>query len=356
MEDNKILFVCQDYTLANEGMNVVTRRNLRLLKKCGYEVDEILIKTPSTLTKLKNLLFCESYGYNRDVEKEINASLHKEYRFVFFDRSLFGPLIKKFSERGVHTICFFHNVEAHLSQKRLQVTKNPLYWFLYRSICRNESITTKYAEIIISISERDQKELGSTYGLSNVYLMPTSFQPTPQEYLHKNATNNPYGLFVGSDFFANQEGMSWFIREVAPNITCDIKVVGSICNSLEKLQLPHNVQLEGYVDDLNVYYQNAMCVISPIFSGSGLKTKTIEALRFGKTVFGTDEAFAGIKPDLFDKIGRLCNTKDDFVNAINTYSRNPSIINKGSLYVFNNYFSDEIAYNTLLFIISKLKS
>lgn len=353
MNSNRVLFVCQDYKLANEGQNVVTRRNLRLLHKSGYDVDEILIRVPSTWTKLKNFLLGESYGYNQDVDKKIKVALQKDYRFVFFDRSLFGPLVKKFSERGVHTMCFYHNVEAHLSKRRLQVTKNPFYWLLYRTICRNERITTKYADTIISISERDKQELKDTYGLSNVYLMPTSFIPAPQEYLmNVKAEKNTYCLFVGSDFFANQEGMIWFIKEVAPNIPCNLKVVGSICNSLEKLNVPANVQLEGYVDNLNEYYANALCVISPIFSGSGLKTKTIEALRYGKTIFGTNEAFAGIKPELYDKIGKLCNTKEEFIDAINSCTNNPTIVNDGSLYVFNNYFSDDVAYSTFLSIIS----
>lgn len=350
----KILFIGQDYTQANEGLSVVTKRNLRLLQKCGYDIDQILIKDPSIWIKLKNLMFHESYGYNHTIAKQIKASLQKDFDFVFFDRSIFGPIVKVFSNRKFKTICFFHNVEAHLSKRRLKVTRNPLYWLFYHNLCRNELITTQYANIIIAISERDQQELKEVYRLSNVYLMPTSFVPKPSELLHsKNEDIKPYCLFVGSDFFANQEGIIWFVKKVAPYISCDLKVVGSICNSLKNMQLPSNVGLEGYVENLDEYYINAMCVISPIFSGSGLKTKTIEALRFGKVIFGTDEAFVGIKPELYDEIGKLCNSSEEFINAINSYSRDPIKINEGSLNVFNKFFSDEVAFSTFKSIISR---
>ena len=353
VSSNKVLFVGQDYTQVSEGLSVVTKRNLRLLQQCGYEVNQILIKNPGKFTKLKNLLLGESYGYTHEISIKIEEALHKDYYFVFFDRSLFGPLVKAFAKKGNRTICFFHNVEAHLSKSRLKVTRNPFYWIFYHNICRNESVTIKYADTIISISERDQQELRTTYGLKNVYLMPTSFTPAPADCLqNRKADNESYCLFVGSDFFANQEGIKWFISEVVPNISCKLVVVGSICNSLMKLQLPPNVQLKGYVDNLNEYYINAMCVISPIFSGSGLKTKTIEALRYGKMVFGTDEAFVGINSELFDKIGKLCNTKEEFIQSINTYSKNPVLLNEGSLEVFNDYFSDEVAFKTLNSIIN----
>ena len=357
MNRNRVLFVCQEYTLANDGQSVVTRRNLRLLQKCNYVVDEIVIESPSSFLKLKNALLGEGYGYNNIVAKKVKDALKQDYLFVFFDRSIFGPLVKAFSEKGFRTICFFHNVESHISKRRLQVTKNPFYWMLYRNFCKNELLTTKYADTIISISERDQHELEEEYSLKDVYLMPTSFIPIPPESMNvrKSPDQQSYCLFVGSDFFANLEGMSWFIKEVAPNISYPVKIVGSICNSLKKLQLPDNVQLEGYVDNLNEYYANAICVISPIFSGSGIKTKTIEALQFGKLIMGTDEAFVGIKPELFDKIGKLCNSKEDFIKSINNIPSNTSLINEGSLSVFNNYFSDDVAHSTLVSIINNHK-
>ena len=87
----------------------------------------------------------------------------------------------------------------------------------------------------------------------------------------------------------------------------DLVVVGSVSKSLESYiasgKYPR-LKVMGMVDDLSPFYQNASCVVSPIFLGSGLKTKTIEALMFGKTFLGTDEAFQGVSCD-YDTIGGL---------------------------------------------------
>lgn len=355
MSNRNVLFIGQDFSKSNEGLTVVTKRNLRLLEKCGYTIDTILIPTPSTKTKIRNLILRESYGETKEIKKKIDAALNKDYLFVFFDRSIFGSTLRKFSKKGFMTISFFHNVEVRLSRDRFKVTHNPLYLLMYSVIAHNEKLTLKYADSIIAISERDQKELKGLYKNNDVQLMPTSFMPLDRDLtLSKEIKEEPYCLFVGTNFFANLEGVKWFVEEVAPNISMKVKIVGTVCNPLRVMSLPQNVKLEGRVDDLTRYYENAVCVICPIFSGSGLKTKTIEALRYGKIVFGTDEAFVGVSPACYDEIGKLCNKKEEFVEAINAYSNSPRLINEGSLNVFKKYFSDEVAFETLNNILSNI--
>ena len=154
--------------------------------------------------------------------------------------------------------------------------------------------------------------------------------------------NDDYFLFVGSDFFPNVEGIAWFIKNVAPYINHEIWVVGSCCynNAIKKLPLTSNVRLKGYIPDLDMCYRNALAVIAPIFSGSGMKTKTIEALSYGKSIFGTTEAFVGIETD-FARIGGECNNAAEFIEKMNSlaYER----INSYSIQLFLKYFSDIIA-------------
>jgi hypothetical protein len=59
-------------------------------------------------------------------------------------------------------------------------------------------------------------------------------------------------------------------------------------------------------------------MVSPIFKGGGMKVKTCEALMYGKNIFGTSEAFIGYEID-YDKVGALCNTKEEFIDTINNY-------------------------------------
>jgi hypothetical protein len=121
----------------------------------------------------------------------------------------------------------------------------------------------------------------------------------------------------------------------------DIRIVGACCKNpaFHNRILPDNVYLEGYVDNIARYYINADAVIAPIFSGSGMKTKTIEAMSYGKTIFGTNEAFAGIECD-YDKIGGLCNTAEEFIRCLaSSISRHP---NSYTLQLFRTSYTDAV--------------
>lgn len=355
LKPNRILFIGQDFNLANEGLSMVTKRNYRLFLSLDYEIDSILIPPPSIFVKIGNILNRKSYGFTKDIENKVEEALKEPYEFVFFDRSIFGDAVRRFSEKGYKVICFFHNVETQLSKIRLRITKNPFYLLLYHNIKYNENLSAKYSSKIIAISDRDQSELQKKYNLSSVDLMPTSFLPIELDNLPKEESpKTNYCLFIGSNFFANYQGISWFVKEVAHKLTAEVWVVGSICNSLNNIEIPSNVKLLGYADDLTQLYKNASCIISPVFSGSGLKTKTIEAIRYGKYIFGTEEAFVGINKDCIDKCGILCETKEDFIQGINKFMKNPLVYNQGSIEVFNEYFSDDVAIVTLKKILELL--
>jgi polysaccharide biosynthesis protein PslH len=80
-----------------------------------------------------------------------------------------------------------------------------------------------------------------------------------------------------------------------------------------------DVEVVGKVADLGVEYAKADAVVIPLFSGSGMKVKTCEALMQGKTVFGTREALTGYEVEGLSSI-HCCETADDFVQAILMWS------------------------------------
>jgi hypothetical protein len=51
--------------------------------------------------------------------------------------------------------------------------------------------------------------------------------------------------------------------------------------------------------------------------GGGMKTKTAEALMYGKTIFATSESLQGY--DINEKTGKQCNTAGEFIDAIHRH-------------------------------------
>lgn len=344
----KVLFISRDYTLHNDGGSIVARRNLKFLKSIGLDVDEFIIPAPSLSTRIINLLLRQSYGDSYRLHKKLKKYLHCEFDLIFFDGSLYGKYLQMFSYHGFRTCCFYHNVESSYYSDKYAVTGKLQDKLMIPFIQYNESLSTAYSSYVIMLNQRDSDDLMKTYGRAADFILPTSFKPLEidiSSYQNENEAPKPYLLFIGSKFFANYEGLDFLIKDIAPLIKYDIRVVGNVCDFFKNTKLPDNVILEGQVKDLLPYYTNAECVIEPIFSGSGLKTKTIEALKYGKYIIGSKEAFEGIPSESVRDIGCICMTKSDYVDAINTL--NCDKIHNHSLLLFNNVYSDTIQIERL---------
>lgn len=340
----RILFICRDYRNKKDGGSVGTRKNLRLLQSIGAEVIEFLIPTPTLMTRLKNIIFRESYGNTIKLAAELKRHLSEDYQLLFFDGSYYGKYLRYAAERQFKICCFFHNVEYIYYWGKYKYSGRLQDKIMINYIRHNEKLCIKYATVCFTVNDRDSDDLLKIYGRPADMLLPTAFhsisKSTLQAAICESSLNtSPYVLFIGSKFYANCEGMNFLINDVANKIKYPIKVVGDICEVYrDKQNLPHNVEMVGVIDDLLPYYSNALAVLAPIFSGSGLKTKVVEGLRYGKYIIGTIEAFQGIPQNVINKVGKLCNDAHDYINTINNLPPTP-LINENSLEIFNKLFS-----------------
>lgn len=338
----KILYINRDVGIAKNGAKQVMDRNYRALT---YIVGENNIKKyilPKTNLKnvFTSILYLGNYGMSKRHEAEIIDEL-KSYQpdFVFLESSMFGSLLKKIKNIHGKTIIFAHNVDTELSRQEIKNRKWGIGLIKYLFVRYNEKKSLKYADRLICLNERDSDGLYSLFGRKADIILPITF-PVKLFDVPKSANNSNYYLFVGSDFFPNVEGIKWFIQNVASYINAEIRVVGKCCynQDIRTLNHPSNVKFIGYADDLDEEYNNAIGVIAPIFKGSGMKTKTIEAMSYGKSIFGTSEAFAGINLD-YSLIGGLCNTAEEFIKSLN--GTNIQRFNDYSFNIFKKEFSDE---------------
>ena len=170
----------------------------------------------------------------------------------------------------------------------------------------------------ICLSERDSRQLCRLYGQGATHLSPMAVEDKlPADFMSIQVEPcEPYILFVGSNFYANRQGIRWFVEQVVPRIHLKVCIVGRGLDALrDRLAVPGQVEVIGAVEDLAPWYLNARLVIAPIFYGSGMKTKVAEALMYGKAVLGTSEAFSGYE-EIIGKAGQVCDTADQFVAAI----------------------------------------
>lgn len=325
MEHKRLLFVARDFGGAGGG-TVISKRNAKVYKMIWGENNVDVYYYPIHPNTVKMLYYRMRFscigGLTPKTIKKI-CLLAKGYDYVHIDDSTLGALaysLKKSGYKGC-VITFYHNV-ALLYVKR-NLLGQLMYPILNYPIKRAEILSANYSDHVLTLTKRDGNYVRKHYNKNApLTILPSSLQdefmnindyilklPVPRKMLEL--------LFVGTGaLYANVNGLKWFIKNVLPYINARLTVVG---NYMDKIFPYHTEKLnvKGYVEDLGVFYRKADCVIEPIFEGSGMKTKTAEALMWGKFIIGTNEAFVGYE---MPETSILCNTAEDFIKSINNLS------------------------------------
>ncbi len=340
----KVLFISSFIGVNNTGGSVSSRRNLdvcRLLFEgysvdaFGFEFDEqplaagvsYLPSYKNNFSTLINYLMGNAGGLNFSNYKTLTCLIRKDnYSYIFLDGSLLGRLAagaKKINPR-IQIITFFRNVEKEFFKKSLK--SKPLYALLYKSACFNEKLAAKYSDHIICFNRRDAALIEKEYKKIPGSIFPSSVTDRFSAETIKKNLNRPAGqlqlLFIGSDFYANTQGLKWFVKNVIPHINAQLKIVGKGLEKYKQELNSEKISVIGTVESVDGYYYAADAVVAPIFTGSGMKVKIAEALMMGKTIIGTTEAWEGYDVEN-GQSGFVCNTAQEFIATVNNCIKIP---------------------------------
>ena len=301
------------------GSEVIRKRNLTLLRHvfgedsivCYTHIRPRIIRPFRYLMAFFRHLAGDSLFTDRDLLRTMRESGAGR---IFIDGTIGAKFGRRFL-RQYRAITFLHNVEydyflaqirsfresGKAEKERTEYLRMllsvPLVYLRERALCR-------YSELVIALNERDSARIRELYGRPADFLMPTSMKDRaggtaaapgsgPEAVSGKDAAARPYLLFVGSDFYGNTDGLFLFCERCMPEIRAALLVVGTGMEKYRGRYDPEKIVFMGYVPDLEALYRNAAAVVLPVISGSGMKTKTCEALMYGKVIFGTRESFEG---------------------------------------------------------------
>ena len=357
----KILFITfNDINDLSYGGGQCSSRNVQVLRSFGA-VDIYVVKKRSTIASLFSIFTGHFPPTSRSDFREIEIHLRRgSYSMVFFDNSLFGRMAKYiYKSFNLPAICFLHNIETEYVGIRFG--RNPSR-FIYKYLAwRNEKEIAESVDKIIALNIRDAELFLDRYGRKCDYVVPitfiSKFETEKLKRIYENRLDDvdcrKTCLFVGSIGRSTLEGVKWFVNNVAPFVDSNIRIVGKGFDSVSQELCSKNVEVIGFVEDLEDEYLSADCVIVPILSGAGMKVKVAEALMYGKTVFGTGEAFEGYDID-FERVGAKCDSADEFIKAINGYLPKSKKYNSFSRSEFDNKYSGKLAYDIFEAAISSI--
>ena len=346
-----LLFIAQEYN-SFFGGGVITHRNLMMCREAlGEENVSTFILPPRKGGKQTLIEFATGnlMGLNSSLKKKLLniLEINDKIQYIFLDYSLHGKLAEliKLQFPKIKIFIFFHNVEVQYFILYLKTSKKFHHIIGYASILINEKKSVKYADHIITLNDRDSNYLSKHFGRKADLVLPTSISDTfdSKKLLPASISKKISLLFVGSRFFPNEQGLEWFIKNVIPHVpNAVLKIVGKGFEDLKINWESPQVEVVGFSNLLHHFYYEADIVIAPIFVGSGMKTKTAEALMYGKTILASTEAFEGY---YFDKsaVGKECKNSSDYITFINTYQPMHKLkFNPASRNIFEKMYSYSI--------------
>ncbi len=286
-----------------------------------------------------NLFSQRSYNIERFDSDDFRNSLIKLLNERKFDIVLLESLyltpyledIRKHSKAKV--ILRSHNLEyeiwEHLAVTEKSFVKRKYLSLLTSRLKRYEVENLNRYDAIIPISPADEekyKRLGCKVPLHTT-VTGIEVSNTENEYLPGDSL--PV-FFIGSmDWMPNQQGVKWFVDNVWNKISSlypklSFHLAGRNFPVEFELLKKHQVTVEGEVADTGEFISGKQILVVPLFSGSGMRIKIIEAMSYGKTVISTTLGTEGIEYTNGVNI-LLADSAEEFISAIENCLNNPSI-------------------------------
>lgn len=368
----KILFIT-DFILAEEqGAKQSSIAHYNTLKEIFNEENVDVVSLNSTydtknghiifwerkrnkVQKLKSIFQRIPFLLSKNGEnKIIELCIKNHYTCVFVDHSIYGSLIKKIKkEISIPIITYFHGIMQYQNLEYKKNNKVSMFYFLpCMNIIKNEIETVKFSDKCLVLNERDNKNFKYYYKKNADGYLPVYYTDNAKIEMI-DAEDNFKILFVGGYFWPNIHGIKWFVDNVMTELPNNVflDIVGNNMEKLKGILECQRVKVIGRVDCLDEFYNNADVVVGPIFEGEGMKTKTCEALMYGKLYLGTNEALEG-----YIGLDHLrCNTKEEFISMITKIKKShcPKFHDEMRKIYEDNY-SPQMAYDRLTDIFVEL--
>jgi polysaccharide biosynthesis protein PslH len=189
---------------------------------------------------------------------------------------------------------------------------------------RRERILFKRFGILAVCSETDRRQLG---GDQRIHVIPNGYGMTPVEP-SRHPTQPPRLGFIGTPKYEpNLEGISWFIKEVWPEVkrshpTARLRLVGSGTDRLS--DMGPDIDGLGWVSDTAPEMASWSLSIVPIRVGGGTRIKTAESFSRKCPVVSTSLGVYGYDVTSGSEI-LLADQPGDFAKACNAILGNPAL-------------------------------
>jgi glycosyltransferase involved in cell wall biosynthesis len=253
-----------------------------------------------------------------------DAVIVSSRRFIFVAHDVpVKPCLGDFSDSETLRVWREFKYELRRGRYGAAVRRCPdlfAYFFLEFHTCRKYAVNILVSPVDKHLFDRigiPEKNVCLTNGV-RTGVDPSAIEKLPQQVIFSGAMNFP----------PNFEGAIWFLDYVFPLVKealpgVNLLIAGAQPDPKLVARAGPDIQVSGFVADLNKTIAESDLYVAPLVTGCGFKNKVIEAIANGTYVIGTTFAAECLEPE----IRNLITVRDEpreMAAAIIDYFSNPA--------------------------------
>lgn len=229
-----------------------------------------------------------------------------------------------------------HEILSRSFYERAGLEKNRIYKMVFylKSLKKSfqERVWYKRFAKIIVFSDYDREIINKTYKIKNVEVVPLGIDVV--NYPSFKADKKEFDLiFVGNfSHYQNRFGGMYFLKNILPLVKKQMPGVSILITGaalpeeiIRLSKLDKNIHAIGYIEDITNSYLRSKIAIVPIYFGSGMRYKILEAGAMHLPVVSTSVGSRGF---LINNAIRIADKKEDFVFQIVCLLQDDNLIQK----------------------------
>lgn len=296
------------------------------------------------------------------------------YSVVFlepFNLGIYYPLVKRFGKDKVKIVLIEHDCGYRVLESKAEYEKFIINKMIYNiegnKVKKFEKSLIEKVDLTVFLTKDDHDILQGDMD----YIIPYTVVPTgiPEHMLKKIPENisskTPIRMmFLGTlTWEPNNHGILWFLRNVMEELNqtdkVELYIIGNSPSAELKREVARfsNVVLTGFVESLDKYFDLCDVMISPIYIGSGIKTKILDAYSRGFPVIASRFSVIGIEYEA-DKSILLADTYEEYIQALRQLRNQKTYesVSKRSYQIYKETYSETIIKEKVKNYVSKLVS
>lgn len=327
-----------EFLLEKYDVDVVyqcTSKDNGILKKYAPKVNKsIFFKISKIQYYIQTLRFLfnnrplqVNYYYNKKMKSYIDSCIN-EYDIVFCNNIRTAEYVR--TTIGVIKLMDFVDAISMNYEKaktKAHGLKKIIYMIDYKRCKKYEQSILNSFDRCAIISDIDKQYLCQNNNI-NISVIGNKVDIPNETFVSKHITNNIL-LFVGKmNYEPNVVAVTTFAKNIFPHLLVNnpnlkFLIVGAKPDQRVLKLSSKNIEITGFVDSLEEYFQNATIVVAPMKTGAGIQNKIIQAMSYGCCVVTTNIGAEGLEIkrneiavfnsdiEMISGINRLINNKEE---------------------------------------------